>query len=83
MASIPADRSPDSTLALLREGYRFIGDRCDRYDTDIFQARLRLEQTICLRGREAAALFYDPERFVRAGATPKRVQRTLTGAGGV
>ncbi|MFE9184004.1 cytochrome P450 [Micromonospora haikouensis] len=83
MASMPADRSPDSTLALLREGYRFIGDRCDRYGTDIFQTRLLLEPTICLRGRPAAAIFYDPERFVRAGAAPKRMQRTLTGVGGV
>ncbi|WP_229402423.1 cytochrome P450 [Micromonospora okii] len=83
MASIPVDRSPDSTLALLREGYRFISDRCDRYGTDIFQTRLLLQPTICLRGRAAAALFYDAERFRRAGGLPKRAQRTLTGVGAV
>ncbi|MGK5742294.1 hypothetical protein [Micromonospora sp. URMC 103] len=31
MATIPADRAPDSTLAFLWEGYRFIGARM-RYD---------------------------------------------------
>ncbi|MFC0002692.1 cytochrome P450 [Micromonospora siamensis] len=79
----PADRSPDSSVAFLREGYRFIGTRCDRYGSDIFTTRLLLAPTICLRGRAAAELFYDPERFVRAGAMPKRAQRTLTGVGGV
>ncbi|MET7750674.1 cytochrome P450 [Micromonospora sp. NPDC005367] len=83
MASIPTDRSPDSSLALLREGYRFIGARCDRHGSDIFQTRLLLRRTICLRGRDAATLFYDADRFERAGAMPLRVQRTLTGRGGV
>ncbi|MFU8851866.1 cytochrome P450 [Micromonospora sp. SL1-18] len=83
MTSIPTDRSPDSTLALLREGYRFVGDRCDRYGSDIFQTRLMLEPTIFLRGRPAAKLFYDTDRFVRHGALPTRGQRTLTGVGGV
>ncbi|MCX4388931.1 cytochrome P450 [Micromonospora peucetia] len=83
MTTIPTERSPDSSVAFLRDGYRFIGRRCDRHGTDIFQARLLLEPTICLRGRPAAELFYAPERFVRAGAMPKRAQRTLTGRGGV
>ncbi|SIR85258.1 cytochrome P450 [Micromonospora avicenniae] len=83
MASIPTDRSPDSSLALLREGYRFIGARCDRHGGDIFQTRLLLRRTICLRGRDAATLFYGADRFARAGAMPLRVQRTLTGRGGV
>ncbi|WFE94315.1 cytochrome P450 [Micromonospora sp. WMMD987] len=84
MATItPADRSPESTLAFLREGYRFISTRCERYGSDVFTARLLLEPTICLRGRAAVELFYDTERFRRAGAAPKRGQRTLTGEGGV
>ncbi|WP_406041833.1 cytochrome P450 [Micromonospora sp. NBC_00898] len=83
MSSVPVDRSPESTLAFLREGYRFIGDRCDRYGSDIFQTRLLLEPTICLRGRPAAELFYDNDRFRRRGAMPMRGQRTLTGVGGV
>ncbi|NJP34739.1 cytochrome P450 [Micromonospora thermarum] len=83
MATMPVDRSPESTLSFLRSGYRFISDRCDRYGTDIFTTRLLLETTICLRGRPAAELFYDTERFIRAGAMPMRAQRTLTGVGGV
>ncbi|WP_410811404.1 cytochrome P450 [Micromonospora sp. 067-2] len=83
MATMPADRSPDSTLSFLRSGYRFIGDRCDRYGSDVFQTRILLAPTICLRGRPAAALFYDTERFQRQTAMPLRVQRTLTGRGGV
>ncbi|WP_433529514.1 cytochrome P450 [Micromonospora sp. CA-263727] len=83
MATIPTDRSPDSTVAFLRAGYRFIGERCERYGSDIFQTRLLLEPTICLRGRPAAELFYDADRFVREGAMPVRGQRTLTGRGGV
>ncbi|MEV1332414.1 cytochrome P450 [Micromonospora costi] len=83
MATIPTDRVPDSTLALLREGYRYIGTRCDRYGSDVFQTRLLLRRTICMRGRPASVLFYDTERFERAGAMPVRVQWTLTGRGGV
>ncbi|MFE9206200.1 cytochrome P450 [Micromonospora sp. NPDC007230] len=83
MSTIPTDRSPDSTLAFLREGYRFVGDRCEQYGSDIFQTRLLLEPTICLRGRPAAELFYDNDRFVRRGAMPMRGQLTLTGVGGV
>ncbi|MFR9777322.1 cytochrome P450 [Micromonospora sp. MS34] len=83
MSAIPTDRSPESTLAFLRAGYRFVGDRCDRHGSDIFQTRLLLEPTICLRGRPAAELFYDNDRFVRHGAMPARAQRTLTGVGGV
>ncbi|MEV4658004.1 cytochrome P450 [Micromonospora sp. NPDC049301] len=83
MATMPADRSPDSTLAFLRAGYRFIGERCDRYGSDLFQTRILLARTICLRGRPAAVLFYDNERFQRREAMPLRVQRTLTGRGGV
>ncbi|MCW3841825.1 cytochrome P450 [Micromonospora yasonensis] len=83
MSAIPTDRSPESTLAFLRAGYRFVGDRCDRYGSDIFQTRLLLEPTICLRGRPAAELFYDDDRFIRHGGMPMRGQRTLTGIGGV
>lgn len=80
---IPRDSSPDSTLALLREGYLFISNRCDRYGSDIFQTRLMLQKTICMRGEEAARIFYDTSRFKRAGAAPKFAQKTLFGQGGV
>ncbi|WDZ84823.1 cytochrome P450 [Micromonospora cathayae] len=83
MSGIPADRSPDSTLALLRDGYRFVTNRCERYGGDAFRTRLLLTPTICLRGRAGTELFYDEELLQRHGAAPTRVQRTLLGRGGV
>lgn len=83
MSTIPRDRAIDSTLALANEGYCFISNRCDRYQSDIFQTRLLFEQTICFRGAAAAQVFYDTAKFSRRGAAPKRVQKTLLGEGGV
>ena len=83
MSKIPQDRSLDSILALKFEGYEFISKRCQRYQTDIFQTRLLLKKTICLRGESATKIFYDPEKFIRKQAAPKRLQKTLFGQGGV
>ncbi|HET8701474.1 MAG TPA: cytochrome P450, partial [Nitrococcus sp.] len=83
MAEIPRDKSPESTLALAREGYMFIPNRCRRFRSDLFQARLLLQNTICMSGEETARLFYDPERFQREGAAPRRLQKTLFGQKGV
>ena len=83
MAQIPRDKNLDSTLAFLRDPYRFISKRCERYKSDIFQTRLAFQDTLCMRGRDAAELFYDPERFQRKGAMPGVIQKTLTGEGGV
>ncbi len=83
MPDIPRDRSFDGTLALIRDPYRFVSKRCQRYGSDLFQIRLLLQEAICMRGPEAARLFYDSSRFVRHGAMPKAVQKTLLGEGGV
>jgi len=83
MREIPSDRGVDSTLQLLLEGYRFITHRCERLQSNIFQTRLLFKKTICLRGEDAAKVFYDNERFCRKNAAPKRVQKTLLGEGGV
>ena len=80
---IPKDRGFDDSLALLNEGYTFISKRCDDLQTDVFQTRLLLQKTVCIRGRDAAELFYDRERFVRSGAAPKRLTLTLFGKGAV
>jgi fatty-acid peroxygenase len=55
----------DRTQALLHDGYRFITDRCERFGTDVFETRLLLEPTICLRGEAGARLFYDTARVTR------------------
>jgi fatty-acid peroxygenase len=80
---IPRDPLPDSTFAALRHGYRFIGEGCERTGSDVFEARLLGRPVICLRGASAAELFYDTRRFVREGALPRRVQKTIFGEGGV
>lgn len=83
MRAIPRESAPDSTLALARDPYGFIADGCRRHGSDVFEARIMLQRTIFLSGAEAAALFYDPERFRRSGATPGRFEKTLFGRGGV
>ncbi|MEC9482076.1 MAG: cytochrome P450, partial [Halomonas sp.] len=83
MAHIPQDESRESSLALLREGNTFISTRCARYGSDIFQTRLMLQDTICMRGEAAARLFYDREHFTREGAAPRPLKKTLFGEGGI
>ncbi|HEY9771763.1 MAG TPA: cytochrome P450 [Coleofasciculaceae cyanobacterium] len=83
MPQIPQDRSLDSTLALAFNGYKFISQRCRRYQSDIFQTRLLFQKTICFKGEEAAKAFYDPEKFRRKNAAPKRLKKTLFGESGV
>ena len=82
-SSIPRDKSPDSTAALMSEGYTFVSSRCRRYQTDVFQTRLMLQKTICMMGEDAAKLFYDTERFQRKGAAPRRLRKILLGEGTV
>jgi len=83
MPHIPHERVLDSTFALVRDPYRFISDRCRHHGSDLFETRLLLQKTICMSGPEAAALFYDANRFARRGAMPKAIQKTLLGVGGV
>lgn len=83
MASIPRDKPLDSTLALLREGFPFIQNRCERFGSDIFEARIMGKKMICIHGEEAAEIFYNEELFKRNGALPKHIQKTLFGEGGV
>lgn len=79
MSKIPRDPAVDSTLALLNEGYDFIWNRCRRFQSDVFQARLMGKTTVCIHGREAAELFYDSSKFQRKGAIPRRVVTSLFG----
>lgn len=83
MATIPRDPAIDSTLDLLRDGYAFIWNRCQRYKSDIFSTRVLGKPTICLHGPEAAALFYDESKFARHGALPRRVVTSLFGKNAV
>jgi fatty-acid peroxygenase len=79
----PHERALDSTSALLGAPYEFIRQRCERHGRDVFAARLIGRDTLCLSGKQAAALFYDNERFERHGAAPEPLRATLFGKGGV
>jgi fatty-acid peroxygenase len=83
MASIPRDRGLDSSLALLRERYEFIGNRSRRYRSDLFETRLMLRKTVCISGPEAARIFYEPDRFTRRQAMPPTALRLLQDFGSV
>ncbi|WP_207099423.1 cytochrome P450 [Paracoccus shandongensis] len=82
-AAPPRLPGPDHTLRFLRQGYRFIGDGCDRLGSDWFRARLMLRPVICGRGADAARLIYDPDLFTRRGAMPPTVLRLLQDKGSV
>lgn len=80
---IPRDKCIDGTLTLLNEGYLYITNRTKRYHSNLFETRLLGKKTICIKGKEASRLFYNPELFKRKGALPKRVQKTLFGVSAV
>lgn len=71
------DWLPDSTFRLLREGYLFISQGCERAGSDLFRTRLMLRSVICMRGEAAARLFYGGENLTRVGAMPQTVLRLL------
>jgi fatty-acid peroxygenase len=83
MAKIPRDPSFDATLALMREGYCFISNRCDRLGSDVFATRLMMHRAICMRGERASRLFYGSGAFTRRGATPQITLRLLQDYGSV
>jgi fatty-acid peroxygenase len=71
MAQIPRDTNPDSTLALLSDGYQFISKRCHRYHSPVFQTRLLLQPFICMSGAEAAKFSTMPSALSGAGPLPR------------
>lgn len=81
--NLPRDGLADSTAALLGAPYDYIGDTCSRLGSDLFETRILLRRTICMRGPRPAALFYDEGWFMRRGAMPEPVRATLLGKGGV
>lgn len=83
MKKIPNDGHLDSTLALGKNPYRFIKKQAEQLGSEVFATRVLLRKTICMTGHEAARLFSDTRRFIRKGATPSRLQKTLFGHGGV
>lgn len=84
MNELPTTTAPDSTLAMLREGYRFIPNRMRQLETNIFSTRILGKPAICVSGQDAAAMFYHPNRFTRQnGAMPITTVRLLQDVGSV
>jgi len=83
MPDIPHASTLDDTLALLNEGYTYISRRCDRLGADLFTTRMMLTPVTCMRGAEAARIFYDGGRFTRQGAMPQTTLRLLQDKGSV
>ncbi|MFS0907160.1 cytochrome P450 [Priestia aryabhattai] len=80
---IPREEGIDHSLNLIREGYMYILNRRQRFNSDIFETRLLGKKAICMGGKEAAAVFYDTEKFKRKDAAPNRIVQTLFGENGV
>lgn len=83
MAGFPRSPAFDDSIALLREGYGFISRRCDELGSDAFATRLMLAPVICMRGADAASIFYHPDRFGRRDAMPAVTLRLLQDKGSV
>ena len=83
MSEIPRERGLDHTLAFKREPYDYISKRCRTLASDVFETRILGRKTLCMRGKSAAELFYDPRYFMRHGAAPEPLQKTLLGTTGV
>lgn len=81
--SVPKEEGLDHSLSLLREGYLYILNRRQSFQSEIFETRLLGKKAICMGGKEAAAVFYDNSRFKREGVAPNRVSETLFGKKGV
>ena len=83
MSQIPREKTLDSTLALLSEGYTFISRRCECFQSDIFRTRLMFTPAVCVLGEEAARIVYDPDRFTRRDALPITMLTLLLDKGSV
>lgn len=80
---VPKDKTLDNSLSLMQEGYLFIKNRTDQYQSDLFEARLLGQKVVCMSGKDAAKIFYDTNLFQRQNASPKRIQKTLFGVNAI
>ncbi|MCU1571811.1 MAG: putative fatty acid beta hydroxylase [Naasia sp.] len=79
----PMLSTPDSSLAFVADGYHYISRTCDRLGTDGFRTRLMGRPITCIRGGEAARIFYEGDRFDREGAMPASTFHLLQDEGSV
>ncbi|PYZ96781.1 cytochrome P450 [Alteribacter lacisalsi] len=80
---VPKEKTLDSTLALLKEGFHFLPSRRSELESDIFETRLVGQKAVVICGEKAAELFYDEALMKRDGAAPKPLEKSLLGEGGL
>ncbi len=83
MAHVPSENAFKSAKAFLRDGYQYVQNGTERHHSDVFQVHLLGIKATCIHGKEAARIFYDQDKFIRKGAIPKRIQKTLLGENGI
>ncbi len=81
--ALPHARGFDNTLALLAEGYCFMMRRHAALGSDAFFTRLMLRRALCVRGEDAARMFWQPGRFTRRRALPPTTLKLLQDFGSV
>lgn len=79
---MPRENTLDAAPALLREGYAYIGNRCRRLGSDVFETRLLTQPTVCMRGAQAARAFYE-HPITRVGGLPAPLFTLLQDKGSV
>lgn len=60
-----------------------MGERCQRFGSDIFEVRLLGKRFYCVRGKDAARTFYAPDRFTHDGVLPASALKLLQDKGSV
>ncbi len=77
--AVPHEKGLDHTLSLVKEGYHFIPNRMAHFHSDIVETRLMGKRAICITGKDAIELFYNPANITREKAAPGYVKKTLFG----
>ena len=80
---MPKEIGIDHSIGLLKEGYHFILNRSEKFQSNVFETRILGRKAICMLGEEAAQIFYDPKKFQRKDAAPNRIVQTLFGKNSV
>jgi fatty-acid peroxygenase len=77
------ERSGESALAFVRDGYMFGTKAFRRLGTDAFRTTILGMPVVVMRGREATRFFYEGGRFDRSHTIPKSVTHLLQDEGSV
>lgn len=77
--SLLGERAP----SLAKNPYTFISRELERCHSKVCDIQLLFQKTTIMKGADAARVFYNSDLFVREGAAPNWVKKTLFGEDGV